>query len=77
MDITEILMPERLRRSVVVCPKCQSSNTARTGAYTLEPGPQIEAENERSNRVRNFVVYDRKCMACGRHFTETVERSAT
>ena len=28
-------MPERSRRSAIVCPKCQSPNTIRTGAYTL------------------------------------------
>jgi hypothetical protein len=70
------MMPERSQRNAVVCPKCQCSNTARTGAYTFESAAPKEAESARVSHETTWIVYDRKCMACGRHFTEMVEHSS-
>jgi len=73
---SELLMPEQSQRIAVVCPKCHCSNTARTGAYTFESAAPKETESTRVSRESTWIVYDRKCLACGRHFTEMVEHSS-
>jgi len=71
-------MPDRSRRLPIACPKCQSTNTTRTGAYTLEStASQRDTDSVRTKHGNSLVVYDRICTACGRHFTEAVEQHAS
>jgi predicted Zn-ribbon and HTH transcriptional regulator len=56
----------------VLCPKCKSPDTIRTGAFNVEP--RAGAKASESGAIA--VVYDRRCQKCGALFPETTTRPA-
>lgn len=63
-------MPDETRRTApVVCPKCKSNETVRTGAFNVE----ARAANQGSDSREIVVIYDRRCQHCSALFPETAK----
>jgi endogenous inhibitor of DNA gyrase (YacG/DUF329 family) len=74
IETLEYLMLDRPKGLTLECPRCQNPNTIRTGAYTIENSPS-DVTHGVAAANKHLIIYDRKCPACGRHFTEAVEQS--
>jgi len=68
MERPELHMLDETRRTApIVCPKCKSADTVRTGAFNVECRPGARG----SEPTAIAVVYDRRCQKCGVLFPET------
>jgi len=63
----QIQSPSENWRLTVVCPKCHSADTRRTGAFNVQPVPLFNYDD---GRQRVELVFDRRCQHCGYLFAE-------
>ena len=64
---------ERSKPPVMACSNCKSTNTRRTGAFSVEPSSTM-LNGDKFEPVRTLLTYDRRCGDCGAIFAERTVR---